>query len=130
MDVEYVTLHNICIFFPPLVCLSHAIKHSNNFQTINAISCFAIGGCFIEGQTLRNAFRWKDSVGPWEQRPGHFGDVWSYWTDDGLGYFEGLQVGPLIYIFFFVFVVKFDHMVLNFPCVASGGHWCKASVGL
>ncbi|XP_020219687.1 alpha-L-arabinofuranosidase 1-like [Cajanus cajan] len=50
------------------------------------------GGCFIEGQTLRNAFRWKDSVGPWEQRPGHFGDVWSYWTDDGLGYFEGLQL--------------------------------------
>ncbi|TKY62768.1 Alpha-L-arabinofuranosidase 1 [Spatholobus suberectus] len=50
------------------------------------------GGCFIEGQTLRNAFRWKDSVGPWEQRPGHFGDVWSYWTDDGFGYFEGLQL--------------------------------------
>ncbi|WJX78060.1 aspartate-semialdehyde dehydrogenase-like protein [Trifolium repens] len=50
------------------------------------------GGCFIEGQTLRNAFRWKDSVGPWEQRPGHFGDVWNYWTDDGFGYFEGLQL--------------------------------------
>ncbi|MED6204765.1 hypothetical protein PIB30_012002 [Stylosanthes scabra] len=44
------------------------------------------------GQRLRNAFRWKDSVGPWEQRPGHFGDVWSYWTDDALGYFEALQL--------------------------------------
>ncbi|KHN38807.1 Alpha-L-arabinofuranosidase 1 [Glycine soja] len=44
------------------------------------------------GQTLRNAFRWKDSVGPWEERPGHFGDVWSYWTDEGFGYFEGLQL--------------------------------------
>ncbi|PNX83572.1 alpha-L-arabinofuranosidase 1-like protein, partial [Trifolium pratense] len=44
------------------------------------------------GQSLRNAFRWKDSVGPWEQRPGHFGDVWNYWTDDGLGFFEGLQL--------------------------------------
>ncbi|KAG5072051.1 hypothetical protein JHK86_007262 [Glycine max] len=43
-------------------------------------------------QTLRNAFRWKDSVGPWEERPGHFGDVWSYWTDEGFGYFEGLQL--------------------------------------
>ncbi|RZB47633.1 Alpha-L-arabinofuranosidase 1, partial [Glycine soja] len=51
-----------------------------------------LGGCFIEGQTLRNAFRWKDRVGPWEQRPGHFGDVWSYWTDEGFGYFEGLQL--------------------------------------
>ncbi|PPD88581.1 hypothetical protein GOBAR_DD14470 [Gossypium barbadense] len=50
------------------------------------------GGCFVEGEWLRNAFRWKASVGPWEERPGHFGDVWMYWTDDGLGYFEFLQV--------------------------------------
>ncbi|KAK7286637.1 hypothetical protein RJT34_21776 [Clitoria ternatea] len=50
------------------------------------------GGCFVEGETLKNAFRWKDSVGAWEQRPGHFNDVWNYWTDDGLGYFEGLQL--------------------------------------
>jgi alpha-N-arabinofuranosidase len=41
---------------------------------------------------LKNAFRWKDTVGPWEERPGHFGDVWQYWTDDGLGYYELLQV--------------------------------------
>ncbi|KAJ6426070.1 hypothetical protein OIU84_026618 [Salix udensis] len=50
------------------------------------------GGCFIEGEWLRNAFRWKESIGPWEERPGHFGDVWMYWTDDGLGYFEFLQL--------------------------------------
>jgi len=50
------------------------------------------GGCFVEGEFLRNAFRWKETVGPWEERPGHFGDVWFYWTDDGLGYFEFLQV--------------------------------------
>ncbi|XP_059668258.1 alpha-L-arabinofuranosidase 1-like [Cornus florida] len=50
------------------------------------------GGCFVEGEWLRNAFRWKESIGPWEERPGHFGDVWSYWTDDGLGYFEFLQL--------------------------------------
>ncbi|KAE8683541.1 Alpha-L-arabinofuranosidase 2 [Hibiscus syriacus] len=50
------------------------------------------GGCFVEGEWLRNAFRWKASVGPWEERPGHFGDVWMYWTDDGLGYFEFLQL--------------------------------------
>ncbi|KAI5064945.1 hypothetical protein GOP47_0019640 [Adiantum capillus-veneris] len=46
------------------------------------------GGCFVEGQWLRNAFRWRQSIGPWEERPGHFGDVWGYWTDDGLGFFE------------------------------------------
>ncbi|XP_057520645.1 alpha-L-arabinofuranosidase 1-like [Amaranthus tricolor] len=50
------------------------------------------GGCFVEGEWLRNAFRWKETVGPWENRPGHFGDVWMYWTDDGLGYFEFLQL--------------------------------------
>ncbi|KAK6942091.1 Alpha-L-arabinofuranosidase, C-terminal [Dillenia turbinata] len=50
------------------------------------------GGCFVEGNWLRNAFRWKETVGPWEERPGHFGDVWNYWTDDGLGYFEFLQL--------------------------------------
>ncbi|XP_052175278.1 alpha-L-arabinofuranosidase 1-like isoform X2 [Diospyros lotus] len=50
------------------------------------------GGCFVEGEWLRNAFRWKETVLPWEERPGHFGDVWKYWTDDGLGYFEFLQL--------------------------------------
>ncbi|XP_074320626.1 alpha-L-arabinofuranosidase 1-like [Silene latifolia] len=50
------------------------------------------GGCFVEGEWLRNAFRWKETVGPWENRPGHFGDVWNYWTDDGIGYFEFLQL--------------------------------------
>ncbi|KAI3770916.1 hypothetical protein L6452_02064 [Arctium lappa] len=50
------------------------------------------GGCFVEGEFLRNAFRWKETVGPWEERPGHFGDVWFYWTDDGLGYLEFLQL--------------------------------------
>ncbi|XAR57502.1 Non-reducing end alpha-L-arabinofuranosidase [Bertholletia excelsa] len=27
---------------------------------------------------------------PWEERSGHFGDVWNYWTDDGLGHYEFL----------------------------------------
>jgi alpha-N-arabinofuranosidase len=44
------------------------------------------------GNYLRNAFRWSETVGPWEERPGHFNDAWGYWTDDGLGFFEFLQV--------------------------------------
>lgn len=52
----------------------------------------SVGGCFVEGDWLRNAFRWKETIGQWEERPGHFGDVWNYWTDDGLGHFEFLQV--------------------------------------
>ncbi|CAH9069033.1 unnamed protein product [Cuscuta epithymum] len=50
------------------------------------------GGCFVEGEWLRNAFRWKETIGPWEERSGHFGDVWHYWTDDGLGHLEFLQL--------------------------------------
>ncbi|KAI4325601.1 hypothetical protein MLD38_030983 [Melastoma candidum] len=50
------------------------------------------GGCFVEGAKLRNAFRWKETVGPWEERPGHFGDVWNYWTDDALGHYEFFQL--------------------------------------
>ena len=69
------------------VCVSSI---SANFFIFSNI---VLGGCFVEGEWLRNAFRWKESIGPWEERPGHFGDVWMYWTDDGLGYFEFLQVG-------------------------------------
>ncbi|CAA6669156.1 unnamed protein product [Spirodela intermedia] len=50
------------------------------------------GGSYVEGSWLSNAFRWKPTVGPWEERSGHFNDVWNYWTDDGLGYFEFLQL--------------------------------------
>ncbi|KAM0872613.1 hypothetical protein ACQ4PT_038599 [Festuca glaucescens] len=50
------------------------------------------GGCFVEGDWLKNAVRWRETIGPWEERPGHYGDVWKYWTDDGLGYFEFLQL--------------------------------------
>ncbi|XP_073152281.1 alpha-L-arabinofuranosidase 1-like [Henckelia pumila] len=50
------------------------------------------GGCFVEGDWLRNAYRWKETIGPWEERPGHFGDVWKYWTDEGLGHLEYLQL--------------------------------------
>ncbi|KAL7583824.1 hypothetical protein Lser_V15G42661 [Lactuca serriola] len=50
------------------------------------------GGSYVEGNFLRNAYWWKDTVGPWEERSGHFNDIWSYWNDDGLGYFEFLQL--------------------------------------
>ncbi|CAA0832883.1 Alpha-L-arabinofuranosidase 1 [Striga hermonthica] len=50
------------------------------------------GGSFVEGQWLVNAFRWRETIGKWEERSGHFNDVWKYWTDDGLGFFEYLQL--------------------------------------
>lgn len=50
------------------------------------------GGCYVEGVVLKNAFLWKQTIGPWENRPGHYNDIWEYWTDDGFGFLEGLQL--------------------------------------
>ena len=51
-----------------------------------------LGGTYVEGNSLKYAFRWKETVGPREERSGHWNDVYGYWSDDGLGYFEGLQL--------------------------------------
>ncbi len=51
------------------------------------------GGCFVEGQeTADNAFRWERTVGPIEERPGHWNKNWGYRTSDGLGFHEYLQL--------------------------------------
>lgn len=49
------------------------------------------GGCFVEGDKLENAFRWKDTVGDIAERPGHW-NLWGYRSTDGLGYHEYLQM--------------------------------------
>ncbi len=48
------------------------------------------GGCYCEGDRLANAFRWKKSVGPIAERPGHW-NLWGYRSSDGLGFHEYLQ---------------------------------------
>lgn len=51
------------------------------------------GGCFVEGQdSLDNAFRWKRTIGPIEEREGHPNINWGYRTSDGIGYHEYLQL--------------------------------------
>ncbi|QCD97112.1 alpha-N-arabinofuranosidase [Vigna unguiculata] len=52
------------------------------------------GGTYVEGVHLQNRYQRKDTIGPWEERPGHFDDIWNYWSDDGIGYFEYLRVVP------------------------------------
>ena len=49
------------------------------------------GGCYVEGDRLPNAFRWKNSIGDPVQRPGHW-NLWGYRSTDGLGYHEYLQM--------------------------------------
>ncbi len=53
------------------------------------------GGCFVEGEmdgadTTR--FKWKESIGPIETRPGHMNKNWGYRVTDGLGFHEMLQL--------------------------------------
>ena len=51
------------------------------------------GGCFVEGQdSPDNAFRWERTIGPIEERPGHWNVNWGYRTTDGLGFHEYLQM--------------------------------------
>ncbi|KAK7396086.1 hypothetical protein VNO78_16833 [Psophocarpus tetragonolobus] len=50
------------------------------------------GGTYVEGDYLKNQYRWKETIGSWEERPGHFNDIWNYWSDDAIGYFDYLQL--------------------------------------
>lgn len=51
------------------------------------------GGCFVEGQdSPDNAFRWKRTIGPIEEREGHLNVNWGYRTSDGIGFHEYLQL--------------------------------------
>ena len=49
------------------------------------------GGCYVEGDRLPNAFRWKKTLGDSANRPGHW-NLWGYRSTDGLGYHEYLQM--------------------------------------
>jgi len=48
------------------------------------------GGCVVEGASLTNRFRWKDSIGDISRRRGDF-NLWGYYSTYGLGYHEYLQ---------------------------------------
>ncbi|MBE6897265.1 MAG: hypothetical protein E7477_09265 [Ruminococcaceae bacterium] len=61
------------------------------------------GGCVVEGITLENAIHWKKTVGPIEDRPGHW-DLWGYRCTDGMGMLEFCMLGEalgadLMYVF-------------------------------
>lgn len=48
------------------------------------------GGCLVHGHSLGNMYRWKDSIGPIEQRRGQE-NLWGYHQSLGLGFFEYFQ---------------------------------------
>ena len=51
------------------------------------------GGCYVEGEGSWNqTFQWKKTIGAIENRPGHMNQNWHYWSTDGLGFDEYLQL--------------------------------------
>ena len=48
------------------------------------------GGCLVHGDGLGNMYRWKNTVGPIEQRVEQK-NIWNYHQSVGLGYFEYFQ---------------------------------------
>ncbi|HLK15898.1 MAG TPA: alpha-L-arabinofuranosidase C-terminal domain-containing protein [Fimbriimonadaceae bacterium] len=48
------------------------------------------GGNYLEGNTLKDRFPWKETLGPIEGRPGHR-SPWGYRSTDGMGLLEFLQ---------------------------------------
>jgi alpha-L-arabinofuranosidase len=50
------------------------------------------GGNYVEGGTVATRFDWKKTIGPIWERPGHQNSAWGYWSDDGLGLLEYLQL--------------------------------------
>ena len=48
------------------------------------------GGNFLEGPLITDAFPWKTTLGPLENRPGHKGS-WGYRASDGMGLLEFLN---------------------------------------
>ena len=43
-------------------------------------------------ENLHPAFVWPDTIGDVAARPGHRNAIWEYWSSDGLGYHEYLQL--------------------------------------
>ncbi len=48
------------------------------------------GGCLVHGDGLGNMYRWKNTIGPIEQRVEQR-NIWGYHQTGGLGYFEYFQ---------------------------------------
>ncbi len=47
------------------------------------------GGCWVEGDTMKEAYRWKKTLAPrWERSPQW--NIWNYWSSNAVGFHEYL----------------------------------------
>ena len=49
------------------------------------------GGCWVEGDTMSLAYRWKQTVGDLSERRTQY-NIWQYYATHGIGYHEYLQL--------------------------------------
>ena len=72
--------------------------HQNGLRADLALAVAALhpkfmrfpGGCLVHGDGLGNMYRWKNTIGPVEQRVEQK-NIWTYHQTAGLGYFEYFQ---------------------------------------
>ena len=55
------------------------------------------GGNYLEGDTIGTRFDWQQTVGPIQDRPGHFNSAWGYWSQDGMGLLEYLELAEQLH---------------------------------
>jgi len=80
------------------------------------------GGCLVHGDGLGNIYRWKNTIGPVEQRPEQK-NIWNYHQSAGLGYFEYFQFCEDIG------AKPVPIVAAGVSCQNSGGTWRIGSTG-
>jgi alpha-L-arabinofuranosidase len=55
------------------------------------------GGNYLEGDTIATRFNWEDTIGPIQDRPGHYNSAWGYWSQDGMGLLEYLELAEQLH---------------------------------
>lgn len=80
------------------------------------------GGCLVHGDGVANIYRWKNSIGPVEERLGQR-NIWNYHQSDGLGFFEYFQFCEDIG------AKALPVVAAGVSCQNSGGTWEIGSTG-
>jgi alpha-N-arabinofuranosidase len=80
------------------------------------------GGCLTHGDGIANIYRWKNTIGPVEQRVDQR-NIWNYHQSVGLGYFEYFQFCEDIG------AKPVPVLAAGVSCQNSGGTWKIGSTG-
>ncbi|RNL84721.1 alpha-N-arabinofuranosidase [Sinomicrobium pectinilyticum] len=80
------------------------------------------GGCLVHGDGLENMYRWKNTIGPVEERVPQK-NIWGYHQTAGLGYFEYFQFCEDIG------AKPLPVLAAAVSCQNSGGTWRIGSIG-